>query len=154
MTDKSADYTPTITDVQVYFAVGRYGENRCEGQAEFQRWLAEHDQQVKHDAWAEGVEYAKTQLRQDLEVADKKLAVYAKPIGNVLVQPCRDAMDASDGPWGYPEYDAHIASVQLSSAIDMLTVHPPMDIDGEHWDGDEDPNPYRASIQKTEADRG
>lgn len=38
----SDEYTPTTADVQVYFAVGRYEENRSEGQAEFRRWLVQY----------------------------------------------------------------------------------------------------------------
>ena len=114
--------------------------------------LEERDKRMKSEGWAEAIEYVKTELREDFKEADKPLAKYPKPIGNSLVQPCRDAVDASDGPWGYQEYEAHIATVQISSALDMLTIHPAMDVNGEHWDRDEDPNPYLDSARKGPSD--
>ena len=45
-----ADYTPTTEEVR-----NRYlSEVFTEDEAEFDRWLAEHDRVVKSKAWAEG----------------------------------------------------------------------------------------------------
>jgi hypothetical protein len=50
------EYTPSDVEVQVDYAVGRYGENRREGQLEFRRWLAAHDAEVRAKAVEETTE--------------------------------------------------------------------------------------------------
>lgn len=51
------EYTPTTAAVQVCYAVGRFDENRCEGQAEFQRWMAKHDRMVAAKTLRETAKY-------------------------------------------------------------------------------------------------
>jgi hypothetical protein len=54
----SDEYTPTTGEVRAVYAsacfvktaFNRYDSNAERGLAEFDRWLAEHDRQVAHDA--------------------------------------------------------------------------------------------------------
>lgn len=54
-----SDYTPHIDDVAMAYVHATNGDTWVAGRAdalraEFYRWLAEHDREVKAEAWAEG----------------------------------------------------------------------------------------------------
>lgn len=96
-------------------------------------------------AWDEGVAYARAELRRQFDLENARLRRFPKPMNNSVIQPCFDAINAA-GSMSYGEYNAHIASVHLWSAIESLTVHPEMpDGEGGVFEADEDPNPYRST---------
>ena len=72
-----SDYTPTTEDVAVcYMAAGALRTSRREHDAlmeageryrpEFDRWLAEHDREVKAEAWDECLESLRPELEHEL----------------------------------------------------------------------------------------
>ena len=55
-----SDYTPTTADIEAEY--GRIG-NGPERRAAFHRWLAEHDREVKAEAWENGYDAGVEDLR-------------------------------------------------------------------------------------------
>lgn len=72
-----SDYTPTEEEIEEAWA-SRYdgentsavGEERAGYYAEFRRWLAKHDRQVKAQAWREGVVASGINLDWQLHLSD------------------------------------------------------------------------------------
>lgn len=58
------DRMPTTEDVRAFYSIGPAGERQ------FDRWLAEHDRQVKAEAWAEGYGQGARDNERDTEPAD------------------------------------------------------------------------------------
>jgi hypothetical protein len=80
------------------------------------------ERDIRAEAWQEGVDFAVRVLRGDLEWHDR---LKSKTVH--YYQPVFDAINAQ-GLVTYSEYNAHIRSVALFSAIDLLLNRP---VEGE-----------------------
>ena len=96
---------------------------------------------ARAEGWDAAIEYVKAQLQTLYDEERRRIGI--RDLTNKQIQPCFDAIDAA-GTMTYSQYNAHIGSVQLYSALDWFTVHPERpDGEGGFFEADDDPNPYR-----------
>ena len=104
--------------------------------------INEQSDSEKYAIWEEGVEYARAVLREQMAVHERIFNTQ-RPVGNDIIQPCFDAINACSSPFNYAQYNAHITWAGFFFALDFLTVHPEiLDENGVVYEADDDPNPY------------
>lgn len=99
--------------------------------------------EIQAQAWDEGLEYARAEARGELQHYRKEVGP-----GTVMAtdtQPVFDAIDGAGTRFNYRTYNAHIHSVTLMGLLDLLTPAPRIEVDGDVYEADEDPNPHRAA---------